>query len=196
MSYPLAWNYNYGSGTVDLEASAGQVVNNYVRVVGYSGKNVTVDMSTATTGGYGDFLTETQHVLVHVAAYKGSGAIRPARGHWKLAYVKSYSAGANNLTTITLSKSVANVMSGTPIAASLGDDGLYVQLVTVPSFKNVTLKPGKSITCPQFSSTTGTGGIVAFRCSDTLTFSGGHINLKQKGIKSGDQNTFWQAGKI
>lgn len=195
MSYPLSWNYGYGEGTATLTASAGQIINKYARAVSFSGKNITIDTTSITTGGLGNFLTVNQYVLVHVAAYKGTGPVRPARGHWKFAYITNVTPTATNQTTLTLSKNLSNILN-TPLAENLGDDGIYVQVVTVPDFKNITLDNGRSITCPQFTSTTGTGGIVAFRCSGTLTFNGGHINLAGKGMSAADAATFWSAGKI
>lgn len=57
----------------------------------------------------------------------------------------------------------------------------YVQVFRVPQWESVTLNPGGVLTCHQWDPISGTGGILAFLCENTLTFNGGIISTVGKG---------------
>lgn len=61
----------------------------------------------------------------------------------------------------------------------------YLQAVTVPHFKTLTIESGHSISPPAFLN--GKGGIIVFKCSEALTL-GGAINLVDKGIAPADKS--------
>ena len=61
----------------------------------------------------------------------------------------------------------------------------YLQAVSVPHFKTLTIESGHSISPPAFQN--GKGGIVVFKCSESLTL-GGSIDLVDKGIAVADKS--------
>ena len=179
-------NGGYGLGTKKLEVSSEIYVNRYAKVTAITAKQITVGgISDAT--GVSNKATNSfkagEEVLIHVAAYKGAKTDCPTRGMWKTAYITAKS-GSN----ITLSKSVSALI---PEGFVISD--FYIQVITLPHFKSVTLKGGGTITCPQFNKDLGYGGVVAFKCKEELVLEGGHIDLGGKGLPDG---TLWEHGFV
>lgn len=181
MAFDITTHLGYGDGSNgDLTAGTDQIINNYAQVYYVAGKTVKVRNISGT--GIGLFSTVGQEVLFHVSGYTGSAATCNVRGQWVFCKISAISGDL-----ITLSKTVSSAIG------SFSIDDLYVQLITVPHFKTLTINSGKSITCPQFNYTSGTGGIVAFKCSNRLKFNGGHIKLENKGMPD---NTNWAHGQV
>lgn len=76
----------------------------------------------------------------------------------------------------------------------------YCQAVLIPEFKNLKLQ-SKSVKPGPFSLTdtpiggydpvfAPCGGIVAFKCSETLTLAGGHVDLRDAGFSTGTNTTY------
>ncbi len=61
------------------------------------------------------------------------------------------------------------------------------QMIKVPQFLNLTITTGQEITCPQWDGETG--GVVCFLVQNTLTMSGGEINVEGKGFYGGAGGT-------
>ena len=180
MAFRIDANLGYGDGeTGNLTAGSAQVVNNYAQVYYISGKAVKI--TNVSNTGYGTF-EAGQEVLIHVAGYKGTATYCKKRGFWRFCKI---TAVTDNV--ITLSKDCGTITNGFSI------DDLYVQLITVPHFKTLTLDEGKSVTCPQFDPSTGRGGVVVFKCSEELKFNGGHINTRLKGMPD---NSYWSKGRV
>ena len=115
------------------------------------------------------FTVGTQ-ILLHVAGYKGSAATCKARGYWGVFIIKAIDG-----EDITLNRSASGMTQG----FSLGD--LYLQAVTVPNYKTLTLKADTSLTAPKFDYSKGYGGVVAFKATD-FVMNGGHIDLATCGF--------------
>ncbi len=180
MAFRINAHLGFGDGaTGNLTAGAAQVVNNYAQIYYVSGKAVKI--SNVSNTGYGTF-TVGQEVLVHVAGYKGSATYCKKRGFWRFCKITAVTGDV-----ITLSKDAGLTGSQYPL------DDLYMQLITVPHFKTLTLDAGKSVTCPQFSYTTGTGGVIVFKCAEELKFNGGHVDTRLKGMPD---NSNWQKGRV
>ena len=179
-------NGGYGLGTKNLEVSSEIYVNRYAKVTAITAKQVTIGAISDASGVSNKATNKFQvgeEVLIHVAAYKGAKTDCPTRGMWKTAYIS-----AKSESNLTLSKSVSALV---PDGFSVSD--FYIQIITLPSFKSVTLKEGGSITCPQFNKALGYGGVVAFKCKEELVLEGGHIDLGGKGLPDG---TLWATGLV
>lgn len=169
MAFDVNGNGGYGSGTDgNLTATAGQVVNAYAKVTAITTTTIT---TSNVSDNAGSSFTAGKEILIHVSGYTGTADTCAARGAWAVAKINSV-----NGSTLTLDRDVSSILCGLNISQ------LYVQAVSLPNYKTVTLNSGKSITCPQFTAATGYGGIVALKCSTELKFNGGHINVGDKGL--------------
>ena len=169
MAFDINGNGGYGTGSDgNLTATAAQIINTYASVSAISGANVTLGN---TSGAF----TAGKEILIHVSGYKGTADTCAARGAWAVATISSINSSNGNLV---LDRDVSSILGGLNISQ------LYVQVVSLPNYKTVTLNSGKSITCPQFTATNGYGGLVAFKCSVELKFNGGHIDLTGKGLEA------------
>ena len=184
MAYRISGNLGYGDGAQgNVTAGAAQVINNYANV--YDITSNSIKIRDATGDGYGSFNTVGQEIMIHVAAVKKTSLnVCNKRGYWILCKIKSVDLSSG---IILLSKDVSAAIKGFSI------DDLYVQAITIPHFKTLTLNKNKSITCPQFNTSTGVGGVVVFKCSEELKFNGGVIDVGNKGLPSGDM---WNYGKV
>jgi len=91
--------------------------------------------------------------------------------------VSTTSHGSTSTITATCWRTEAPVPN-----VAIGDKSTgYVQVFRVPQWENVTLNPGGTLTCHQWDPVSGTGGILAFLCENTLTFNGGIISTVGKG---------------
>lgn len=173
----------YGISKTDLTVSAaGKIINDYAQVTGMSGSTVTIGSRTSVDGSA---FTKGREVLVHCVAYVGSAATCITRGKWQVCTITKV-----NGDTLTLNQSISSFYGRAAISE------LIVQLVSIPHYRNVTINSGGSITCTPFSDGTKYGGVVAFKCNDTLTFKGGHIDLGGKGIPTGNISTYWSKGFV
>lgn len=169
MSLKISEVGGYGSGSLgDVTAISG-VINSYARVTALSTNTATIILQAAYTGSYGGFEVGTE-VLFHVSGSTGA-SYHAYLGAWKVAKITAISGDV-----LTLDTDLTSVLPADQIAR------YYCQLVTIPQFKNLTLETGTQIQPITYSATNYYGGIVAFKCSDTLTFDGGHINLNDMGI--------------
>jgi len=102
----------------------------------------------------------------------GKQIIKQYEGMWAVASLSSVVRGKGTLT-LELDKSL-------PEFAALSQyinqsfTNLRIVVVTVPHFKDITLNQGDVLQPTQ-------GFPLAFKCSGTLTFNGGHIDLRNKG---------------
>lgn len=115
------------------------------------------------------FFTGTE-VLIFSIATGTTAAAKSFVGKWAVATITD---DGNASATITVNKNLSQFSNAAACDCLL-------RIVTVPHFKNLTLNAGESITpnggyCP-----------IAFKCSDTLTFNGGHIDLSGKGLSKYD----------
>ena len=173
MAFDLITNFGeqgdgYGdgsSGALTLTAK-NTIINAYAKVTNINGKTITIDNVTNAAAFKVGAL-----VLVQCVGRTNSAETFQYIGHWRTARITAVD-GFN----ITLKKSFNSLAWGSSKA--------IFQAIVVPQYSSVTLPANTSITCPQFNSTTGTGGVVAFLCSGDLTFDGGHINLGGKGYQT------------
>ena len=184
----VSGNGGYGLGNKNLKVTSALYVNRYAKVTAINGDKITLGNVSGTTSVANvckNSFKAGEEILLHVAAYNpsvGSKTNCSRRGVWKTALIKSVSGD-----TLTLSKTVSGLVSGFTL------DELYVQAITLPHLNTVTLASGGKITCPQFNSSLGYGGVVAFKCKSELVLNGGHIDLAGRGL---DDYTLWNKGLV
>ena len=84
-------------------------------------------------------------------------------------------AGKMQFTTISSIGSGTNIVIPSPglynAYSSTTTAGNYVQILRVPRYTNVTINSGAVISANAYNASTGTGGVVAFKVSGTLTLT-------------------------
>lgn len=157
----------YGDGSLgDVTNPTGQI-NSYANVTAYTANSITI--GTPSNGIYETFAVGKE-IAIHVSAGNGTSTNTTYLGaklHCKITAV--------NGSVLTVDKDFTAVL---PLASFAN---YQVQAITVAQFKSLTLSSG-SITPPAYSITNKYGGIILAKCTDTVTFSGGSINLVDKGI--------------
>ena len=157
----------YGDGSLgDVTNPTGQI-NSYANITAYTANSITI--GTPSNGIYETFAVGKE-IAIHVSAGNGTSTDTTYLGkklHCKITAV--------NGSVLTVDKDFTAVLP----TAVFGN--YQVQAVTVAQFKSLTLSSG-SITPPAYSVTNKYGGIILAKCTDTVTFSGGSINLVDKGI--------------
>ncbi|MBQ6298287.1 MAG: hypothetical protein IJK81_11500 [Selenomonadaceae bacterium] len=156
----------YGDGSKgDWTPTAGDyVINAYARVTALT--KTTLTIADATTSSYSGFTVGTE-VLFHIVNVATTN-LRHKIGLWRVCKITAVNGNVltvTNTPTTIIKDAFANCTA---------------QVVTVPNYKNVTLNEGVNLKPTPY--TGGKGGIVALKCSGTLTLNGGHIDLRNAGL--------------
>ena len=159
---------DYGSGALGTVTTVSGTLNSSARVTAVTATSITINTSTQTTGTA--TFTVGAKVMIHVSATTSS-SYKTYLGRYMLANIVSVNNGVLVLD--------ANPTTCIP-TANLSQ--YYVQAIAVAEFANLTLSSGTTVSPVAYSVTNYHGGIVAIMCSGTLTFSGGHISLTDRGI--------------
>lgn len=157
----------YGDGSLGVVTNPSGQINSYANVTAYTANSITI--GTPSNGIYETFAVGKE-IGIHVSAGNGTSTDTTYLGaklHCKITAV--------NGSVLTVDKDFTAVLP----TAVFGN--YQVQAVTVAQFKSLTLSNG-SITPPAYSVSNKYGGIILAKCTDTVTFSGGSINLVDKGI--------------
>jgi len=186
MAFDLKAAGNYGSGALGDVTDPQNLINSYYLINSFSGKTFSVaNPSTAKNGVFKNLYNATDLVgeefLIHAFACTNGAASPPQLGLWRV--VKIVSVDYETAPAVfTTNKDLSD----------LNFSAYYWQAVWIPHFKNLTLA-SKNLKCLQpFASDTRVsfGGVLAFKCSDTLTLSGGHIDLTNCGFQFSTTTTY------
>lgn len=160
--------YGYGDGSKgDWTPAAGNyTINAYAKVTDVT--KTTITIADATTSSYSGFTVGTE-ILFHLINVD-SDSYRSKIGGWRVCKITAVNGNVLTVKNRPSKLIKASLSHTTP------------QVVTIPTFKNVTLNSGVTIKPTPYAN--GRGGIVAFKCSGTLTFDGGHIDLTNAGLSS------------
>ena len=118
-------------------------------------------------------VNETQIALDDATGFNVGGEILlhdTAPGRWLIASIVSKSSNV-----LTLNKAVT-------LWDALPD---RLQAVTIPHYKTLKIEKNNTLSPADYDSTRGTGGILVFKCSESLTLAG-NIVLTDKGMPVGD----------
>lgn len=169
MAFDIKANGSYGSGALgDVNNPSGQI-NSYAQVSSYTATTITYNTSYISNGSYGRF-TAGQEILIHVSATTSGATDTTYLGKYLVCKIVSVSGA-----TLTIDKDFTQIL---PLA---NRSTYQIQIISICQFQNLTLT-SSSITAPVYNVTNQYGGIVALKCSDTLSLSGGNINLNNIGI--------------
>ena len=165
MSFDILSARMYGTGALGNVTNPTGQINSYAKVTAVLGETITLDLETASLGVYEKFEVGTE-ILLHISGVINSSADVTNLGKYKLAKILSV-----NGDTLTL-----NVK---PLDISTTD--YFYQAITVAQFKKLTLSG--TLAPLAFDEAKGYGGIVAFKCSTSLSLTGS-INLVDKGLST------------
>lgn len=187
MAFDLTAVGGYGSGSLgDVENLFGVVINTVGSATNIDGDSIKLD--AVYTGTYGTFKSGDEVLIVIEGALTFSDGVtapdvKTYLGRYCVCKVTAFTTGTN---TLTVNTDVSQKFFGNlPITK----DGATVYpaisgkiiVVTIPHYRNLTINEGQVLT-PLDLRDHGYGNILAFKCSKTLTFNGGHIDLRDKGL--------------
>jgi hypothetical protein len=160
---------SYGDGSLGVVTNPSGQINSYANVTAIGALGHQLTIGTPSNGIYETFAVGKE-IAIHVSAGNGSSTDTTYLGaklHCKITAVSG--------SVLSIDKDFTAVL---PAAVF---ENYQVQAITVANFKSLTLSSG-SITPPAYSVSNKYGGIILAKCTDTVTFSGGSINLVDKGI--------------
>ena len=169
MAFKLSDVNGYGTGALgDVSNSTGQI-NSYANITAFNATTITIGMPS--NGAYEKFVAGSE-ILIHVSAANGSEAIY--LGKYLVCKITAVSS-----SVLTVDKDFTQVL---PVA---GLPSYQVQAITVAQFNTLALDSACKISPISYNASSKYGGILAFKCKNTLDFNGGTINLTDKGIPVG-----------
>ena len=159
----------YGDGSLGVITNPAGQINSYANVTAIGALGYQITIGTPSVGIYETFAVGKE-IAIHVSAGNGTSTDTTYLGaklHCKITAVSG--------SVLSIDKDFTAVLPTAVFA------NYQVQAITVAQFKSLTLSSG-SITPPAYSVSNKYGGIILAKCTDTVTFSGGSINLVDKGI--------------
>ena len=162
----MAFKTDFGSGAIgDVTISEGLMteLNSYARITAIDKNIIEIDLENAALGKWGKFHAG-EEIMIHISATNGTDAA--LLGAFFIAQIDLV-----DLQTLTLNCELP------PIDL----DYYYAQAITIPHFDCLTLKTGAVLSPPPYNPFKFTGGVLAFKCFDTLTLEG-NIDLTECGI--------------
>ncbi|WP_299456877.1 T9SS type A sorting domain-containing protein [uncultured Microscilla sp.] len=166
-SYARVTAINTGTNVVTIDNLNGSIIDFDAgeKVLLIQMKGVTIDGTNTAT--FGDILS-----------YNNAG-------NYEMASIQLLNDLGGGSYEITLNNINRTYTPGTP--------GGYVQVVSVPQYTNVTING--TVTPATWNDSQGTGGIVTFEVSGTLTL-GANVDVSQQGFGGGVPNTTGDGGCI
>lgn len=178
---------------VSLSQTISGVVNSYARVTAIDAGTYVVTIDNIN-GNIADFGMGNKVLLIQMKGVTIDGTNTAAfgnissynnAGNYEMASIQFLNDLGSGSYEITLNNISRSYTAGTP--------GGYVQVVSVPQYTNVTVNG--TVTPAAWDDTQGTGGIVSFEVSGTLTL-GANIDVSQQGFTGGIPNTIADGGCI
>lgn len=185
MSFDINAAGGYGSGSLGDVTNPDGVINSYYLVEAFSGNTFAVKPPFARNGILKNLYNATDLVgeefLLHAFATTNGAASPPQLGLWRVVKITSVNYDTEP-AIFTTDKSLAD----------LNIERYFWQAIWIPHFKSLTITSGDL--CPFIPTVNDTvhsaGGVIAFKCSDTFTLNGGHINLSGFGHPLDTTTTF------
>lgn len=173
MAYDLNKIYGYGDGhldDVDVSDGLADDFGSYAKVYRIDeldSHKIYLDFENAIIGRFGNFLAGSE-IMLHVSA---SALQTEYLGKYLFAKILLSQNGV-----VTLDKDFTELMPVDQL------DYYHVQAILVLQFDCLKLKQGGVISPSIFDPYKFIGGVLAFKCWDSLIFDGGHISLTDCGI--------------
>ena len=160
----LIWRGNISAQTV---ISTATTVNSYTSLSANAAKNAkTINVTTSNFVNAGDLILiiQIQGASINQSQTASYGQVTNYNNCGNYEFVRVASVSPSSPTTITLSCQLKNNYS-------VGANN-RTQIVKVPEYTSLDVTASGSITCPDWSSTTSTGGIIALKVSGNITIDG------------------------
>ena len=185
MSFVLKDAGGYGSGILGDVVDPVGIINSIYKITAFSGYTFSTKPENAYNGIYKNIANATDLVgeefLIHAPACINGASSPPQLGLWRT--VKIISVNYDTTPAIfTVDKDLSD----------LSIDRYYWQAIWIPHFKSLTLTSKSLYTLHAVANDAqkGYGGVLAFKCSDTFTLNGGHIDLTDCGLPTDTSTTF------
>ena len=162
--------FGFGDGKLpDIEVTNfADDFNSYAAIEEIDADKIKIDSANAFIGKYADF-SKGSEILIHCSA--SPSLLTDKLGIYIPA--KIIQTDGDELTLdIYIENSIAN--------SDLQD--YFVQAIAIPKFRRLRILSGGKISPQKFSPVKKYGGILVFKCSKSLQFLGGHIDLIDCGI--------------
>ena len=168
MAFKLNSVHGYGSGiNSTAENPVGQLCS-YANVTDYTENTITI--GTPANGAFEKF-EANREIMIHVSATNGTSQEFKYLGRYLVATITSV---ASNV--LTISDNFTKVLPKEEFSK------YKVQVVTANTYYNLTLTNGTKIAPLVYHATKFYGGILFIKVNGYCLFSGGHIDLADKGI--------------
>ncbi|MBR4153354.1 MAG: hypothetical protein IKT98_10405 [Selenomonadaceae bacterium] len=165
MSFKYA---NIGDGELGDVTNPNGQINSYARIEHTASGNTAI-MKEFSNGIYHDFANPVGlEVLILIATSTWNDDI----GKFIVRKITDCADNGNDTYTLTFNDTLDELIGST----------YRKQMISIPHFKNLTLD-NFTISPRAFSKDDSLGGIIAFKCSDTLTLTNANINLVDKGLE-------------
>lgn len=168
MAFKLNSVHGYGAGVNNTaENPTGQLCS-YANVTDYNDSTITI--GTPSNGAYEKF-EKNREIMIHVSATNGTSQEFKYLGRYLIATITNV---ATNVLTV----------SGdfTKILPKEEFSKYKVQAITANTYYNLTLTGGAKIAPIPYNASSFYGGILFIKVNGYCLFSGGHIDLADKGI--------------
>lgn len=180
MSFDLVGYGSYGSGKLgDVTDPTEPVINAYAAVEEIKTYSLLVTPMTNSAYLSWDNCVGCQ-VLVHAVAAKNGRT--SGLGQFGIATITGTTQEDGGLR-------LALDTDYTLLAQEV-ENNFYCQAVLIPEFKNLTLTSKSLKPLAVSFSNVPIGGVLVFKCSDTLTLNGGHIDLRNTGFATNISTTY------
>ncbi len=163
--FPINLYGFYGAGSLGNITDPSAQINSYARVTAITSTTVTVDIQNASLGGFETFGVNNE-VMIHVS--NSSNADSEYLFRFATARIKKVS-----LNVLTVDKDLTSIIPANSLS------NYNCQLITIAQFKNLTVS--NTIAPLAWDEDKKYGGIIAIKCSNKLTLSGGKIDLRNAG---------------
>lgn len=167
MAFNIKKYGSYGTGALGDATNPTAQINSYANVTAYTSTTITI--GGPANGSYGTFIAG-QEILVHVSATNGTSTDTTYLGDYMTCNITAVAG-----SVLTVDGDFTAIMPVTNFA------NYQVQVITIAQFHNLTMTSGNLIPLA-YNISTKYGGILAIKCSGTLTMAGGNINLVDRGI--------------
>jgi len=135
--------------------TSGVQMNSYAPVVSISSDGLTLEIGGINEGGFGSF-TQRQYVILHVSESSDKDKIGKF-GRFMITHVSG--------NRIVLHKTCLSVVTNADLSS------VKAQLVSVPTFDNLTIEPNVTLAPPAYRTETG-GGVLAIDVKGELRIKG------------------------
>lgn len=180
MAFDIDAAGGWGSGRVGNVTDPKAHINAYASITSFSEQtlNLALEHSVYPIVAWDEGCIGSQ-IMIHALACKNGASGYSLCGRYLIATVTDFVSSDQYHFVVTIDKSLAEFTAG--------QNAYYWQAITIPEFNNLTLSE-KNLYPPLvvhgLSDAGLVGGLLVFKCKDTLTLAGGNVKLSGSGFAS------------